>query len=374
MPKKMKKGMAIFLVLSFITSMFITQNYIKTGKAKTEEAGQVSSVAPPTKVRLRSYKAKRLHLKWDSVPYASGYQIFQYKKKTKAYKKVAEVEADHTFWLSPKTKKAQTYKIRAYQIVNGTKTVSDFSYEVWAIPYNKKKAKKVNAGVVRAKQYQNKMGIYETKQMEVNIKASRFAKLKKARVFDTSLRWYTSDESIATVDDTGLVTTKGKYGTCQIYARAHNGNYTGGINITVVNYARPGKFTDVEYTQEDMQKLLTDYAEDLQAIAEYFERYNKTHEPQAVNFFMNDDRSAMETYGADIPYEEVSERLRRVLDDYPGHMRIRVTEGGVHFDLSDNMYHCELSFSMDAPEMEIEESPYYFRVATRWYYEFYRYA
>ncbi|MCH5265226.1 MAG: hypothetical protein J1F02_04955, partial [Lachnospiraceae bacterium] len=119
--------------------------------SKVVKAAEISSVPTPTKVRLRSYKAKRLRLKWDSVPNASGYQIFQYKKKKKAYKKVAEVEADRTSWLSPKTKKVQTYKIRAYQILNGTKTVSDFSYEVWAISYNKKKAKKVNAGVVRAK-------------------------------------------------------------------------------------------------------------------------------------------------------------------------------------------------------------------------------
>ena len=366
MKRKMRISKYYIICMLLICQLVNSQLMIK--------AAEISTVPTPSKVRLRSYKAKRLRLKWDSVPNASGYQIFQYKKKKNAYKKVAEVEADRTSWLSPKTKKAQTYKIRAYQTVNGTKTVSDFSYEVRAIPYNKKKGKKVNAGVVRAKQYQNKMGIYETKQMEVNIKVSRFAKNKKARVFDNTLRWYTSDESIATVDEKGLVTTKGKYGTCQIYARAHNGNYTGGINITVENYARPGKFTNVEYTQEDMQKLLTDYAEDLQAIAEYFELYNETHPKQIGYICMTEDRLGLDVSENIVSYAEVQENLLRLLDDYPGNMRIYVYDSSVFFSLSDNMYCNELMYSFTGPRIEFEESPTYFSVATRWMYKFYRYA
>ena len=125
-----------------------------------------------------------------------------------------------------------------------------------------------------------------------------------------------------------------------------------------------------------MRRLLTDYAEDLQVIAEYFERYNKTHDPQEVKFYMNMGRSAMIVDGADVPYEEVKERLYRILDDCPGDMVIHVTRGGVHFELSNNMYNNELSFSMNIipAQKEVEEGPSNFRVAARWFYSFYRYA
>ena len=378
MEKQFMKNCGRYFAVWLIICQMINISW--TGKQETARAETAAkpqtTLSAPAEVRLRNYKGKRLRLRWSDVAEADSYEIFQYRKKKKAYRKVAEVEGGRTSWLSPRTRKAMRYKIRACCMVNGKKEKGAFSYAVCAIPYARKKGKKVNAGIVRAKQYQNQLGIYENKQMEVSIRTSRYAKNKRAKVFDTSLRWYTTDAGIATVDSKGKVTTGGKYGTCQIYARAHNGNTTGKINITVKNYARPGKFTNTEYTEENMRRLLTDYAEDLQVIAEYFERYNKTHDPQEVKFYMNMGRSAMIVDGADVPYEEVKERLYRILDDCPGDMVIHVTRGGVHFELSNNMYNNELSFSMNIipAQKEVEEGPSNFRVAARWFYSFYRYA
>lgn len=349
-----------------------------TGKQETARAETAAkpqtTLSAPAEVRLRNYKGKRLRLRWSDVAEADSYEIFQYRKKKKAYRKVAEVAGGRTSWLSPRTKKAMRYKIRACRMADGKKEKGAFSYAVRAIPYARKKGKKVNAGTVRAKWYESELGIYESEQMKVSIRTSRYAKNKRAKVFDTSLRWYTTDASIATVDSKGEVTAGGKYGTCQIYARAHNGNTTGKINITVVSYARVGRFFKTEYTDEYMRKLLTDYAEDLQVIAEYFERYNKTHDPQEAKFYMNVGRSAVIKNGADIPYEEVKGRMYRVLENCPLNAVIHVTKETVDFKLSDNIFDYVLNFSIyGIPKgLAIDESLSTFRVGDRWFYGVFR--
>ena len=353
----------VFCLLLCVGAVFPKQ-------AEAQEQENITLKAPE-KVRVKSYKGKKLRLSWKQTEGAEGYVIQEYKKAKKKFVKVAETAGVKTDWTSGKTKKKRTYRVCAYRMEDEKKIMGSYSYMVSAIPY-KNKSKTVNAGEVLAKQYQIKLGLRETKQMEVTVKNSRFAKNKKAKLIDNMLRWYTTDSTVATVDEKGVVTARGKVGNCQIYARVHNGNYTGLIQIEVCNFARPESF-DVTYTQPDITTLLKDYKEDLSVIAEYFEFCYSQGNTQFGTISLKTDRSDLEVTSAKMNFEPVRENIKRVLNDYPGNMRIISYSNGVQFDLSDGKYHLLVVYIYTDVRSNFEESDNYFFVAPRWLQEFYRY-
>lgn len=113
--------------------------------SETVKAQGVTMLNAPEKVRVKSYKGKKLRLSWKQVEGAEGYVIQGYKKSKKRFVKVAETTGTKTGWTSARTKTKQTYRVCAYRMQNGNKIMGNYSYEVSAIPY-KKKAKLVNAG------------------------------------------------------------------------------------------------------------------------------------------------------------------------------------------------------------------------------------
>ena len=100
-------------------------------------------ISTPTKVRVRSSESKKLKVTWKKVKKADGYQIYEYKKSNKKFKKVADVDGKTRSWKSGNTKKVHTYKVRAYKKSGKKKVYSKFSYKVSAKPY-KRNAKHVN--------------------------------------------------------------------------------------------------------------------------------------------------------------------------------------------------------------------------------------
>lgn len=77
-----------------------------------------------------STKSSSVTLKWDKVARASGYRIYRYNSKTKAYEKIATVKGNATFSykdakLTKGTKKQ--YKIRAYKTYDGTNYYGAYS-------------------------------------------------------------------------------------------------------------------------------------------------------------------------------------------------------------------------------------------------------
>ena len=359
--------------LCFLTvfCLLLSRGTVFPKQAEAQEQENITLKAPE-KVRAKSYKGKKLRLSWKQTEGAEGYVIQEYKNAKKKFIKVAETVGVKTDWVSGKAKKKRTYRVCAYRVKNGQKVMGNYSYEVSAIPYNKK-SKLVNAGEVQAKQYQIKLGLREAKQMEVTVKNSRFAKNKKAKLIDNSLRWYTTDPTVATVDGKGVVTARGKAGNCQIYARAHNGNYTGLIQIEVCNFARPESF-DVTYTQPDITMLLKDYKEDLSIIAEYFETCYWQGNTQFGTISMKTDRSDLEVTSAKMNFEPVRENIKRVLNDYPGSMSICSYSSVLEFDLSDGKYRLQLVYLYQDVLSGFEESQYDFFVAPRWLQKFYRYT
>ncbi len=332
-------------------------------KANETESNQLRT---PTFVRARSYKAKKIKITWNKVTGADGYQVYQ-KKKNK-FVKVADLKANKRKWLSPNTKSYQTYMVRACQNRNGEVQYSDFSYTVGARPY-KKNAKKVNAGMIYSKKYQYKLGLYETAAPEIVIEKSKYSKNKKAVVVDTSLRWYSTDESIATVDEKGVIHSKNIPGQCQVYARAHNGNYTKKIDVKVYRYAYPAQFEDLESTQPVMEDFVNKYQEDMKAIAEYFEIRAKKGNMKDGIFKISDDRTRIETNLSEEEYAPVKQNLWNILSDYPGDFEIRVGRG-IRFDLSTYPYHIVLVYLLE--DHELDPHGAFFWIAPRWVYSFWR--
>lgn len=88
---------------------------------------------------------------------------------------------------------------------------------------------------------------------------------------------------------------------------------------------------------------------------------------------MKTDRSDLEVTSTKMNFEPVRENIKRVLNDYPGNMRIISYSNGVQFDLSDDKYHLLVVYIYTDVRSNFEESDNYFFVVPRWLQEFYRY-
>ena len=214
------------------------------------------------------------------------------------------------------------------------------------------------------------------------LKASRHAKNKKAKVYDKTIRWSSTNPSVAKVDQNGNVTAQGKTGTCKVYARAHNGD-SDWLWVRVKAYARPKKFDDMDVMQEDMAKLIQQHGEDLKDIADFFEknRIKDQEESHVILRFKLD--SGRNHVVADenlykIDYKKLEKKLYQVLDSFPGIMEIYITNYGIHFVLESSDgggEYVELKFLFQNViwrEDGIKQSDDYFETAPRWIYHYSR--
>lgn len=347
--------------------------------SSTYSQAKTTTLPAPVKVRAKSCQEERLKLTWKKVKGASGYQIYQYKAKAKKFIKAASVSKKTLFWKSAKTSKKQTFKIRAFKKKGSKKTYSPFSYEVTAIPY-KKMAKKVNAGRVKVNRYRISLSSYETKKVSVQVKPSRHAKNKKAKVYDKTIRWSSTNPSVAKVDQKGNITAQGKTGTCKVYARAHNGD-SDWLWVKVKAYARPKKFDDVDIMQEDMVKMIRTHGEDLKDIADFFQKNVNMESKEILTVLQlsldpgrNYVVAEKNRYNTD--YKKIEKKIYQVLDSFPGYMEIQITNYDLHFILKgDYGSYVELIFLFrDSSEIdddiEFKESTWHFETAPRWFYHY----
>ena len=359
------------ILTSFLLLFVFAIHFPPVIQAKT------SPLPAPVKVRAKSCQEKRLKLTWKKVKGASGYQIYQYKAKVKKFVKTASVGEKTLLWKSAKTSKKQTFKIRAYKKKGSKKTYSPFSYEATAIPY-KKMAKKVNAGRVKVSRSSVSLSSYEEKKVSAQVKPSRHAGNKKAKVYDKTIRWSSTNPSVAKIDQKGNITAQGKSGTCKVYARAHNGD-SDWLWVKVKAYARPKKFDDMDVMQMDMVKLIQNHGEDLKDIAQFFEKNNKENHQENLDVRIKLD-SGRNYVTADITdgkidYKKIEKKLSQVLDSFPGIMEIYVSNYGVNFILEGNLggQYVELRFLFqDAVWREdgAKQSENYFETAPRWIYHY----
>jgi len=344
----------------------------------TVSEAKTKSVATPTNVRARNSAYKRLRVKWKKVKKADGYQVYEYKASQKKYVKVADVGAKVTSWKSKSTKKEHTYKVRAYRKTGKKRVYSKFSYAVSALPY-KKNAKKVNAGKIELTEMYYNLSTHQHVKAKVKLSKSSYAKNKKAKVYDKTIRWSSSDESIAKVDSEGNITTQGKEGRCKIYARAHNGNVDC-LMVYATNYSTNVKFKYVGAMVDDMQNILDNYQTDVEKITEYFEIYNAEHpnENHSAVFMLSEDREQVvgnDDFGNIISYKPVESNLLRVMQSFPANMEIVVTNDVVRFILrGSGSEFAQLTYLLSEYEEEIPESDNLFETANRWIYVYFQHG
>ena len=355
------------ILFIFYTMLFFLIVYMPlTAQTKTK-------INKPTKVRVRSSESKKLKVTWKKVKKADGYQIYEYKKSNKKFKKVADVDGKTRSWKSGNTKKVHTYKVHAYKKSGKRKVYSKFSYTVSARPY-KRNAIQVNAGRLRFKEDVLDLSVHQCLTPTLKIKATRYATNSRAQIYDSTIRWFSSDETIARVDKNGAITTQGKEGSCKIYARAHNGNVTW-IKVYAEDYATNVKFRNVQAMLDDMQNLIYNYQKEIEQIAAYFEKNKAEHpkENQKMFFSLNDERTKVlgtVTSGSEIYYKEIEEIMLRVLQSFLGDMEINVTNNVVGFKLcGTNSQYVELKYIFYSI-VGFEEIQNHFLTAERWTYHY----
>ena len=330
-------------------------------------------VSTPAKVRVRSNESKKLKVTWNKVKKADGYQIYEYKKSSKKFKKVADVGSKTKSWKSKNTKKVHTYKVRAYKKTGKKKVYSKFSYTVSAKPY-KKNAKQVNAGTLWFKEDVLDLSVHQCMTPTLKVGVTSYAKNSRAEIYDSTIRWSSSDETIAKVDKQGAITTQGKEGSCKIYARAHNGNVTW-IKVYAEDYATNIKFENVQAMMDDMQNLINNYQTEVEQIAAYFEE-NKANHPnvnQQMMFTLNDERSKVIgeiTGGSKIEYKKVEETMLQVLQSFPGDMEIIITNKVVRFIIYGiGTQNADITYVFNSIN-NLQDIENHFHIADRWTYHY----
>ncbi|SFA86775.1 The GLUG motif-containing protein [Acetitomaculum ruminis DSM 5522] len=186
---------------------------------------------------VKTYKKTGLLIKWNKVKNASGYEIYlekyQNKKKNKAYKKVKTIKGNNTFsWKTKSLKKQTPYMIyvKAYVTKKGKKKYLQSSPRIFVFTGDTFK-NYTNAKSITLKQ--TKLSLKKKKTFKIKAQINKIKKNKKLMpdTYVASIRYFSSNKKIASVDKKGKITAKGK-GTCYIYIYSHNG-ITSKVKVTV---------------------------------------------------------------------------------------------------------------------------------------------
>lgn len=262
-----------------------------------------------------------------------GYYVYRYNKKKGKYIKIKKLEgAKRHTWVDKNRKpnKLYRYKVASYK----KKKKSKKSYEVSAMSYGRD-ARTVNAGYVdfgiEDEDMNNflELGICYERKMHANIDGDENVKYFAANVVSDKIIWNSSDPSLASVDQTGAITTYEKEGKCEITARAHNG-ITGRIYLTVVNYARPKSFPYYKGTYPDVNRMLTEYRENLFNIATYFTIKGKEGVDGRLEL---DEEENVIGYPDLENIESIYSDVENILINYPAVVKISYGKGRTVFEI-----------------------------------------
>lgn len=319
---KKSKSYVILLIVLFI---------VLCGKSVNVSANAIEVKAPQS-LKAVKFSKTSIQLSWKGSGEVDQYQIFRYNKKSRKYKKIYSLKnkkkETKITWVNKKLKPNRTYKYKivACKIVEDKIYTSDFSYWVSARTY-KKNARKVNSGIPRISKKAVYLNQCSTNKIKCIIKASKYGTNKKKTALSKKVRWYSSNISIATVDDTGKVTAGKNTGKCYIYAKAHNG-VTSKVKVNVKNYARPTEYYNLP-EENDILVLLTDYKSEIQKIAEYCQQ-NRITEHKLVTISLEKDLSiAIKDGNFDIT--PIKKEVENLLIYFPYYVNIEIGPGSVRF-------------------------------------------
>lgn len=318
---KVKKIISCFLIFTFVFGLFHEVNV----KAQNEEV----IIKAPKNVTVIRHTNTSLKIKWLPDKNADGYIIYRYNRKKKKYIKVKKITDGNTAsWIDKRleTNRVYKYRVKSYKNVNGHKVYSKMSRWVKAKTY-KKYDKKINARAPKVGSRQVNIGLCSRKKMKSRVLPSKYGKNENKQAFDQTLRWYSSDKSIASVDKNGKIKATAKAGRCYVYAVAHNGKRTK-ITVNVKNYAKVKYFENFP-EDDDIYILLTDYKEAIQEIAEYYS-IHRLKGNRIIKFILNDE-AEVEVEPANTQYNELYQTINNLLVHFPYYIDIKVYCDSVEF-------------------------------------------
>ena len=190
---------------------------------------QVSKLKLPILLATGKGGNRKITISWRSYEDADGYDCYwSYCDGKRSYKKLATVKAAKDRVTSRRLANNRRYKyfVAAYKLIDGKKVYIAKSNTLHVAL---KDAKATNAKKVTVNQTNVRLKAGDTFVIRSRTKLENTNKKELLHV--AAYRYYTSDQSVASVSKTGKIKAL-KLGTCVIYVVANNGVY-GTIKVTV---------------------------------------------------------------------------------------------------------------------------------------------
>lgn len=190
---------------------------------------QVSKLKLPILLATGKGGNRKITISWRSYEDADGYDCYwSYCDGKRSYKKLATVKAAKDRVTSRRLANNRRYKyfVAAYKLIDGKKVYIAKSNTLHVAL---KDAKATNAKKVTVNQTHVRLKAGDTFVIRSRTKLENTNKKELLHV--AAYRYYTSDQSVASVSKTGKIKAL-KSGTCVIYVVANNGVY-GTIKVTV---------------------------------------------------------------------------------------------------------------------------------------------
>ena len=351
-------SIAILIMVTFITNCYLV---------KADETKNPSINSTITFYGNMSNE-KGIILKWSKVPKSKGYVIYRNNKK------IATIKSNKIKSYTDKKVKAgkkYTYQITPYMEVKGNKVLGVKSYKI-RVKATKRNAKKINPArvVIPDFHYEDNynVGLYES--IKLHAKARVNKGLKKKKVYNSNLVWSSSDESLATVNQKGVVTANDnrKTGTVYITARAVNG-VKKIIKVDVMNYYNPVKFKNYKVVPEELAPLFGKYKNEMCDIVTYFAFDNKISN---VKIDLEEDGLSVKAQPEIELNEKIEKSLYTVMNDLCLHFEIKdgylkVTYNDYFSDGSIFKYNIICCIDK-ASEEKFKYQIGYAKLCERWYY------
>ena len=351
-------SIAILIMVTFITNCYLV---------KADETKNPSINSTITFYGNMSNE-KGIILKWSKVSKSKGYVIYRNNKK------IATIKSNKIKSYTDKKVKAgkkYTYQITPYMEVKGNKVLGVKSYKI-RVKATKRNAKKINPArvVIPDFHYEDNynVGLYES--IKLHAKARVNKGLKKKKVYNSNLVWSSSDESLATVNQKGVVTANDnrKTGTVYITARAVNG-VKKVIKVDVMDYMNPSKISKKVYVDEAIRPVLTTYYKQLTEIAEYFSYIDKCAD---VKFNLNEMCDGIESDSNINMPENIKKDIYDLMYNVSVEVEVKDNTLVVSFDklFADNStFTYKINICLNKkPEYKYQYVIGYAKLCERWYY------
>lgn len=319
--KKYKRVIRILLLLSLNIML-----------SKTIYAADNTSIKTPNNIRAYRKSNTSIRIKWKTVLDVNGYIVYRYNQKSKQYIKIHMIKhSKFNQWVkwtdkNLETNKIYKYKIASYKKIDGKKQKSSLSNWVSAKTYQRNN-KKINARAPKLNKKKVYLGLCSSKKVTAKVIPSQYGKNKKKKAFNTKVRWYSSNPSVAKVNREGLITAGKKAGKCNVYAISHNGKRTK-VEVIVKNYARVKDYYNYD-NGKDIYLLIAEYKEQIQRIAEYYS-INRVKKGSMIRFELNDDAKVVVT-PANADIGDLQKDIEVLLVDFPYYINIKVAATSVEF-------------------------------------------